>query len=236
MVHVERTNGNDGVEQPRWPKLLMWAQICTICIYAFYIIIRWLHAFGAIDGVYWPLIHHFRNAILVVVGLYLGGVVLASKKTKKAEKQGESNRKFLKALVSIVVAFTIFVGILNVAKHNGLSPFVELGELSAYMKATAWISVTVEILVQVDAVAISMMLVLIVPFIVDRYQERSTIRRVYVFGHRVHESMIGMAWIVIGVMLILVSDYFDRIIGIFYLIFGAFLIGRDHHDVKDLSF
>ncbi len=177
-----------------------------------------------------------RNVILVIVGVYLGAVVVINKNNRNANAAGVARNGRVKAVVATILIYTVIVGILNTLMYNGLSPFLDVEALSLYMRNTPVINMTIETLVQVDAVAVSMMLVVIVPVIVDKYQASSAIDRVYVFGHRVHESMIGLAWITIGVLLILISDYFDRIIGIFYLIFGAFLIGRDHHDVENLSF
>jgi hypothetical protein len=57
---------------------------------------------------------------------------------------------------------------------------------------------------------------------------------VYILGRRVHESLFGFCWVIITVMLIMYGDYFDGALATFYLVFGAFLIGRDYKDVKGL--
>ncbi len=61
--------------------------------------------------------------------------------------------------------------------------------------------------------------------------------RLYVGRWRVHESVFGLLGILTGTLYVFYgNDLIDHAIGVFYLIFGAFLMGRDYQDVKALKF
>lgn len=56
--------------------------------------------------------------------------------------------------------------------------------------------------------------------------------RVYIAGYHVHESFMGMAYILSAVPLMLTGwGFADQYIGLFYFLAGTFLIGRDWRDV-----
>ena len=48
---------------------------------------------------------------------------------------------------------------------------------------------------------------------------------------RLHESVFGIAWFIVGCLLVLYGDFNDRVIGILYILPGVFLVGRDYLDV-----
>ncbi|MHA1733696.1 MAG: hypothetical protein ACTSU5_17255 [Promethearchaeota archaeon] len=56
--------------------------------------------------------------------------------------------------------------------------------------------------------------------------------RVYVLGRHVHESLMGMAYVLVAVPLVVLhAGFADLHVGLFYFLAGAFLIGRDWKDV-----
>src|SRR5271157_29552 len=64
-----------------------------------------------------------------------------------------------------------------------------------------------------------------------------TFGRFYVGKWRVHESVFGLLWVMVGAaFLIFGTDGFDHLIGGLYILFGAFIIGRDYQDVRNFEF
>lgn len=239
MIHIERSAGGvgeAGAGGAGWFRWLVHAQLATFVLYAVYFPLRWLHRSGAVPATWWPFVHHFRNGILVFIAAYTIGAMLASRRARAPGATGILLSRRAKAIILVVLAYTAVAGVLNVLLYNGLGPIIDVRDLSMVMLGTPWIVATIDIMVQVDAVLVSFMLVILVPRLAGTYQRQFAIARVYVLGRRIHESTAGLGWILIGIMLILTSDEFDRLVGILFLILGAYLIGRDNDDVRDMSF
>jgi hypothetical protein len=124
--------------------------------------------------------------------------------------------------------------VLNGIKYNTFYPFIDFGGAHQFVWDTAWLSHLVGILVDLNVFLLVAYIVVKIPMAV--HAVLPSMSRVYIFGRRVHESLFGFFWVIIAAILITYGDYFDGTIGIFYLVFGAFLIGRDYKDVKGLQF
>jgi len=66
--------------------------------------------------------------------------------------------------------------------------------------------------------------------VMDKYS------RVYIGRWHIHESVFGIAWVASAAFWILFGDYYDRFIGLVFILQGAYLIGRDHVDVEKYAF
>nr|MDO8112484.1 hypothetical protein [Candidatus Sigynarchaeota archaeon] len=207
--------------------------LASIILYIIYLCIRFLYYYNVLP-IPWGFVHHFRNSILLFMGCCFLATVLG-KLRKKPKVDGRPKRSIpWMAFTAAIIVGTTIMGTLNTIKYNGLYPFIDFGDLFNLFYNDAWISSFIEFLVNLDVIMLALYLILSIPRVLDMY--KGSISRVFVSGRRIHESLMATVWLLIGVTLILVSDFFDRILGISYIIIAAFLIGKDYEDVKNLDF
>jgi hypothetical protein len=61
--------------------------------------------------------------------------------------------------------------------------------------------------------------------------------RLYLGPWHIHESVFGILWALVGgAFVIFGGDVYDRAFGALYILMGAFFIGRDYLDVRNLKF
>jgi fumarate reductase subunit D len=133
-----------------------------------------------------------------------------------------------------IISMTAVDSVLSTLRWNALFPIVNLQGAEQFIQSLPWLDQLIGNLVNFNIIILAGYIALKIPIAtataVDYF------KRVYILGRRVHESAIGIAWILIAAVLIIYGQDFDRWLGIFYIQFGMFLVGKDYLDVNKLVF
>jgi len=178
-------------------------------------------------------LHHFRNVLV----LTMGGTMIIAIIVNKFRARGRA-RKILPRqwgwFEAVIIIMTAIVSLINTIRGNTFYPFINFGEATFFFYRIPGLNALINMIVDLNVFLL--IAYVVVKMAVAIQSVPSSISHVYVFNRRVHESLIGIIWVLIAAILILYGDYFDEVLGMLYLVFGAFLIGRDYQDVKQLKF
>ncbi|GAB4323339.1 MAG: hypothetical protein Kow0069_28390 [Promethearchaeota archaeon] len=128
---------------------------------------------------------------------------------------------------------------LNVALHalywNVFSFVVDLEGTSEAMRAIPWLGSALRWAEQVNLPLLAFYLAIKIPVLAGGLA--GSFNRLYVGRWRVHESVVGLALILLGSLVVLFAiDVYDRGVGLFFVVGGAFFMGRDYEDVRRFKF
>ncbi|MEX2683511.1 MAG: hypothetical protein Q6373_018185 [Candidatus Sigynarchaeota archaeon] len=218
--------------QERSYGFMIWTMFIWSALYVVYLVMRWL---ANLDIVSIDLIvlHHVRVFILAIMGSCLLAGILKHRTEQKRELKdvlpgGLKWRLFL----AVSCVFTLIAATLNAIKYNSFVPFIDFGGSSRFLRESWPVNAIIECLVNLDVVILAILLAIMTTRTFDDYR----CVRVFVGKKRVHESLFSIAWLAIGVFMILVGDPFDRMMGIMYIVSACIIIGKDHEDVKNFAF
>ncbi len=232
ITMIDITHPDPPRENLRFFAFMVWALLCFTALNFAYGVMRWLVSSGILimDPLFF---NHFRNLFLIIMCSTIVEAILVHRRgmTKGTREKRSKAWVFFEICL---IAMTAVDSALNVVKHNSFYPFFDFGAAYSFVHDTAWLSRLVGVLVDVNIFLLAAYIVVKIPMAV--HAVLPSMSRVYVLGRRVHESLFGFCWVIIAAILIMYGDYFDGALGIFYLVFGAFLIGRDYKDVKGLQF
>jgi hypothetical protein len=215
--------------------LLVWSLVLSTALNAAYAACRWISTaqYFAIDPTFLGI---FRNVVVVFMAISILAAILASRRDSRDNPKPKTNQHPRAWVIFevVIITMTAVDATLSAMQGNALSPVIDLNAVQQIIQNTAWLNRLIGGLVNLNIILLAAYIALKIPIATGT--ATSYFNRVYVFGHRVHESVIGLAWIIIAAALIMYGDMFDRWLGIFYLQFGMFLVGRDYLDVSKLSF
>nr|MDO8088575.1 hypothetical protein [Candidatus Sigynarchaeum springense] len=211
---------------------MIWTMFIWSALHVVYLVTRWLsnHALLSLDLM---VLHHARVFILAIMGsCLLAGILKHRYGRVRAAKAVLPGGLKWRLFFAASCVFTFVAASLNAIKYNSFYPFVNFGNMSTILQKTWPIYFIIESLVNIDVVLLAVILAIVSTRTFGDYRRV----RVFVGRKRVHESLFAIAWLCIGVFMIIVGDPFDRIMGIMYIISASIIIGKDHEDVKNFAF
>ncbi len=214
--------------------VLVWALLFSTILNAAYAVMRWITRAGyvSIDDFFLSI---FRNVVVVFMAVSILGGILLSR--REAPKQKREKHPLVWTIFEIcVITMTAFDSALNILLWNALAPVIDFSIVSNFLRSTGWAEALIGGLIHLNILLLVSYIALKIPIATGT--ATTFFGRVYIRGHRVHESVVGLMWVIIAAVLIMYGDFveIDRWLGIFYLMFGMFLIGRDYLDVRKLDF
>lgn len=249
MIRVESTPPHLRTRRANRVKaLLIWTQFSIIALNWLYCLFRWLKFIDLIaTEEVW--LGHFRNAIIIYTTLAVALAMVFVRKfelvrppaapasspgaTPNAPPDVTSPRRWRKFEIFVLVA-TAVLALVNTLKMNAFYPFVDFEPVPTFFRDRPALYQLVDRLVELDILLLIVYASLKIPMAAGALA--GTFNRLYVGRWRVHESVFGLSWILVGSLFVLYGEFFDRVLGIFYLLLGAFLIGRDYVDVQKFKF
>ncbi len=230
---LELQDNNQGQVKKKPYLLLVWALFFSTLFNAAYAILRWFDTGGyvVIDE---SFLNVFRNTLVVFMAICILGGILLSRWEAPKHKRDQHPLAWVVFEIG-VITMTAVDAILNMLKWNALSIVFDFAAISQFIQGTEWLSRLIGGLVNLNILLLVAYFALKIPIATGT--ATTFVSRVYIHGHRVHESIVGLAWVIIAAALIMYGAVdMERWLGIFYLMFGMFLIGRDYLDVKKLDF
>ncbi len=214
--------------------VLVWALLFSTILNATYAVVRWWVTAGyvSIDEV---LLSIYRNVVVIFMAISILGGILLSR--REAPKQKREQHPLIWSIFEVcVITMTAIDAVLNILTWNALAPVIDLSIVSSFIQSTGWASILIGGIIHLNILLLVAYIALKIPIATGT--ATTFFGRVYIRGHRVHESVVGLIWVIIAAGLIMYggSIEIDHWLGIFYLMFGMFLIGRDYMDVKRLDF
>ena len=233
MVYVQ-DNNLVQVKRKRY-LILVWVLFFSTLLNAAYAIMRWWATAGYlyIEEYFLTI---FRNIMVVFMAIcILGGIFLSRKEASLKEKH-ETHPFLWKVFEVGILSMTAVDAVLNALTWNALAPVIDLAIISTFIQNTGWMKDLIGGLVHLNIILLVAYLALKIPIATGT--ATTFFGRVYIHGRRVHESVVGLIWVIIAAALIMYGGAIeiDRWLGTFYLMFGMFLIGRDYLDVRKLDF
>ncbi|HMF33397.1 MAG TPA: hypothetical protein VKK79_18370 [Candidatus Lokiarchaeia archaeon] len=230
MVEILAPNREHAKQSPF--VLLVWFMILATAFNATYAACRWIATaqYFAIDPLFLGI---FRNVVVVFMALSIFAGIWASRRDSPKQKNNQHPRAWV-AFEVVIITMTAVDAALSALKGNALYPVIDFSAAQQFIQNMDWLNRLIGGLVNLNIILLAVYIALKIPIATGT--ATSYFNRVYIFGRRVHESIIGLAWIVIAAVIIMYGDMFDRWLGIFYLQFGMFLVGRDYLDVNKLAF
>ncbi len=213
--------------------LLVWALLFSTILNALYAVMRWFTTAGyfSFDG---SFLNAYRNVVVVFMAVSILGGILLSR--REAPKQKREQHPLVWSVFEVfVITMTAVDAVLSVLMWNAIPLVFDFSEISQIIQNTEWLSKLIGGLINLNILLLVAYIALKIPIATGT--ATTFFGRVYVRGHRVHESVVGLIWVIIAAGLIMYGqEGADHWLGIFYLMFGMFLIGRDYLDVKKLDF
>ncbi|MHA1730416.1 MAG: hypothetical protein ACTSU5_00645 [Promethearchaeota archaeon] len=151
--------------------------------------------------------------------------------TKEA---GEKSMRVWRRFELSVFFSTLALGIVGSVRWNAFYPFIDFGESARYFRESSFWTVFLDRAVEVDVLLLIFYASMKIPLAAGSLS--GTFNRLYIGKWRVHESVFGILWILLGSLFVLYGQFFDRVLGIFYILMGAFFMGRDYLDVQKFKF
>ncbi len=232
MVMLQDENLSQVKRRPY--LVLVWILFVSTILNAAYAVMRWTTRAGyiSIDEFFLMM---FRNVVVIFMAVSLVGGILLSHREAPKQKRDQHPRIWTVFEVG-VITMTAVDAVLNMLKWNALSFIFDFSAISQYIQTTEWLYDLIGGLINLNILLLVAYIALKIPIATGT--ATTFFGRVYIRGHRVHESIVGLMWVIIAAVLIMYGDKvdLDRWLGIFYLMFGMFLIGRDYLDVRKLAF
>jgi hypothetical protein len=239
MIHVESTSQGLTDKKSTFIKsLAVLTVIACFLVNFYYAVCRYLAAIGVID-VTNNWLNDFRVFVFIWMMFWIGFtfLILAIFKMIRPQVQGNEKKKE-KIKTKLPTWWRIFeiglwiliplVIILYTLKWDAFEPLFTVGQFRLWANSPN-ISEFIDRLEEACLFLIFFYLTIKIPLLVGKLV--TTFNRTYVGKWRIHESIIGILWFLIGCLLVLYGEFNDRIIGILYIFPGVFLIGRDYLDV-----
>ncbi len=232
MVMLQDNNLSQ-VKRKRY-LVLVWALLFSTVLNAAYAVLRWITRAGyvSIDEYFLTI---FRNVVVIFMATSILGGILLSR--REAPKEKREKHPLIWTVFEVgVITMTAVDAALNMLKWNALSMIFDFSAISQYIQTTQWLYDLIGGLINLNILLLVAYIALKIPIATGT--ATTFFGRVYIRGHRVHESVVGLIWVIIAAVLIMYGDKvdLDRWLGIFYIMFGMFLIGRDYLDVRKLDF
>nr|MDO8113169.1 hypothetical protein [Candidatus Sigynarchaeota archaeon] len=244
-------------------KFFIWSLIVATALYIAYIIVHLLYYYTGYceytfaDDCYcyincippiieWPVVNHFRNAILVFMAISVM-ISMYARKREVIRRDGVKGKEMQDTthtrtkvhpgwrVFSIILAVVTPVTVgLAVIRADGFIPIFSFGELSSLLRDNLVVYRLIDIIVDINMLFLYAFFVVSLTSLVDSYM--TVLDKAFIFGRRVHKSLFGVIWIPIAGSLVIYGDFLDRVIGTFLLLFCAFMIGVDYKDVQNWKF
>jgi len=131
-----------------------------------------------------------------------------------------------------VISYLCVVLILYTLKTNGLYPYLDLHAYQSLIYDRSLDSL-IDFLLDSLLFVLFFYLSIKIPLVVGNLI--GSFNRAYLGTWHIHESVFGIMWFLLGCALILFGEFNDRVMGIFYVLPGIFLIGRDYDDIKQFK-
>lgn len=160
-----------------------------------------------------------------------GGAGLTAASESSGTSPGKEGRKW-QNYERLIVCVASILGIFQFIRFDPLAPWFSFGALHQVLAGPFW-SPPLDRLTELAI--LGMVLYLCIKFSMLAASLSGSFNRLYIGRWRVHESVVGILWALVGAAIIIYGlDTFDRTFGIVYLIFGVFFVGRDYLDVQKL--
>ncbi|MFX0101230.1 MAG: hypothetical protein ACFFCS_16775 [Candidatus Hodarchaeota archaeon] len=225
--------GQLGPVKRKSSLFLIWVQFASLVLNCIYGALLFL-SYNRIQEIDRLFMVNFRNFLVIFLVVTIGSAMILNKR-ENPKKDERKPRNAWKIFETIIFLITPVNAIMNAIKWNAFYPIIDMNPLSEQVRGNHPLSLTISILVEINTILFIIYLIFKLPKATDGLSR--SFARVYIFKHRVHESLIGVIWILIGILFIsYCGDPFDRTIGILYILFGAFLLGKDYYDVKKFDF